>query len=152
MLCCLYVSVMLSLGLCNWWWWCLVFPCKWPPVDRGTPHLDLPLIFFANFFCPLKNCTTLLNLEFTFWSERCWWKLLTSFANMYVIEEKLDIPKVDVKHLRKAQMNGKIRFNRVFQASWNFALKCLHLCPPSTLYRGLGTCIFWGTPLLVLTN
>ena len=43
--------------------------------------------------------------------------MLTSFANMYVIEEKLDIAKVDVKHLRKAQMNGKIRFNRVFQAS-----------------------------------
>ena len=42
---------------------------------------------------------------------------MTSFANMYVIEEKLDIAKVDVKHLRKVHMNHKIRFNRVFQAS-----------------------------------
>ena len=43
--------------------------------------------------------------------------MLTSFANMYVIEEKLDIAKVDVKHLRKAQMNSKIRFSPVLQAS-----------------------------------
>ena len=42
---------------------------------------------------------------------------MTSFANMYVIEEKLDIAMVDVKHLGKAQMNGKIRFNPVLQAS-----------------------------------
>ena len=44
-------------------------------------------------------------------------KLLTYFASMYVIEEKLDIAKVDVKHLRKVHMKHKIMFNRVFQAS-----------------------------------
>ena len=152
MLCCLYVSVMLSLGLCNWWWWVSCLPLQMATCGQGHATPRLALNIFCQLHCPLKNCTTLSNLRFTFWSERCWWKMLTSFANMYVIEEKLDIPKVDVKHLRKAQMNGKIRFNRVFQASWNFAHKCLHLCPPSTLYRGLGTCIFWGTPLLVLTS